>query len=154
MSVLISPFTGFLFWNDLENTLLICSVEFITKSLSSYFPLILSMHYFILSSAIILFSNATFQSNVLLSTNTESTIIFAYLLVIDFADTIFVFVGICALLFLVKINNFRFIMIFILFVFYVTFFVFSSFYNVSIDKIFFFPEYFVLFSSELFSSYY
>ena len=98
ISVLIPPFPEFLFLHDLENILLICSIGFITKSLSSIFPLIISMCYFRLSEDIIIFNNATCKSSVPLSPNTKSTIYFASLHILLFEDSTFVVVGIFVLL--------------------------------------------------------
>ena len=59
------------------------------------FPLSLSLD-------IIILNNKTFQSNIPILTNTEYTIIFYSLLIIIFSDSIFMLVGLFALLFLGK----------------------------------------------------
>ena len=102
MSVIISPFPVFLLLHDLQNILLVFFIEFVTKSWSSYFTLILSVCYLILSSESILIHNANFQSNFLLLPTTDSGILFASLCIIISAGSIFVISGIVALLFFGK----------------------------------------------------
>ena len=99
ISVLISPFLEFLFWNYLEDIILICFIEFIKKLLSSNSSLIISIYSCSLSSEIMIINNQTFQKNLLLL-NAESTILFLSLLIILFAYSIFLFVGLVVLLFL------------------------------------------------------
>ena len=99
--------------------------------LSSNFPLNISMCYFILSSEILLLNNETCQRNALLLPNTESTLFFS-LFILFLVDSALVFVGLIALLVFDKKNNqVSFIMIFILFLSYVTHF---SVFIISIDK--------------------
>ena len=61
MSVLISPFLELLFSYYLKITLLICSIEFITKKIYTHLLLAIFMYYFSQSSEIILLNNATPQ---------------------------------------------------------------------------------------------
>ena len=104
--------------------LLVCSIESVTKYLSPHFRLIISMCSFSLSSDILIFVNGKFQSNVILLTNNESTILFASSLIILCKDNIVVPVLIFVLTFLVQINQVRFIIIFFL-VSYVIYFHFT-----------------------------
>ena len=95
------------------------------------------MCFFIPSSDFICIDNTTCQPNVLLFPDTESAIFFASLYTILFGYSVFANCRTCcSVIFCFKINQVRFIMIFVFFLSYLTYFCLLFYNNISISGFF------------------